>query len=257
MKIMTYNVLDGGFDIKNGSRLDKIINVIKNENPDFLALQETDNFEKNGSEILKRFSEELFLPYYSYASGEAVPGGGRYHVASLSRCPIIDSHTFSGNIFGGAALSTLVETALGEISFCNIHLNAYSEDHRMDELTVVLEYQSKFEKQIILGDHNALSESDDYGDMSTYEFTHCDLHRSKVIKALEKSYIDTSFYLKTNEMRTHPTEGVEDPISKTQVRIDYIFTKKTLIDYVKKVEVIKTKSTEIASDHYPVTATLV
>jgi len=57
-------------------------------------------------------------------------------------------------------------------------------------------------------------------------------------------------------MRTHPTEGIGDSISKTQIRIDYIFTNKALIDYVKKIEVIKTKRVEIASDHYPVTATL-
>ena len=45
-------VLNGGFD-ENGSRIKHIIDVVKEVNPDVLALQETYNFSKNDNELLK------------------------------------------------------------------------------------------------------------------------------------------------------------------------------------------------------------
>jgi hypothetical protein len=43
---MTYNILHGGID-SNGSRIEYIIDIIKEEIPDFVAIQEAHKFDKN------------------------------------------------------------------------------------------------------------------------------------------------------------------------------------------------------------------
>jgi len=253
MKIMTYNILDGGID-SNGSRIEKILEVIKQEAPDFLALQETNNFEKNDNKLLKRLSEELDLPYYGNSISEAVSGGNPYHVASLSSYPFLKCYIFPAVLFGGAAISTLINAPFGDISVCNIHLNSRSKNHRLRELAAILEYQRQFGKQIILGDHNDLSMTDQY-DLPKEVATYYDSPHFEVMDILSKSYIDTAFYTHSSDMRTFPTKGV-NPENEVPVRIDYISVTRPLVNHVRKVEVVRTPSSDVASDHYPVTAVM-
>lgn len=70
MKLMTFNILNGGID-ENGSRLGLIKKVIKDASPDFLALQEATNFEKDNYKLLRQVSRDAGLQYYalSHMSG--------------------------------------------------------------------------------------------------------------------------------------------------------------------------------------------
>jgi len=150
MKIMTSNILEGGIDDK-GSRIEYIIDVIKEVNPDFLALQEANNFDKNNNELLKRVSNEIKLPHYTLSQGALYDDQRRYHVVSLSRYPMREERTFQDPLFQSAALSVVIDSPLGELSLCNVHLHAHSEDERLKELAVILKYQSKHKNHIILG----------------------------------------------------------------------------------------------------------
>ncbi len=255
MKIMTYNILEGGIDNK-GSRIEHIIDVIKEVNPDFLALQEANNFDKNDSELLKRVSNETNLPHYTLSQGALHGDGERYHVVSLSRYPLREEHTFPESSFQSAALSLVIDSSLGEISLCNVHLHASSEDERLKELAVILKYQSRNKNNIILGDFNAISRSDHYADLSAEEFTHYDLTRFDVTDMLNRSYVDVISNLNVSESSTHPTVGVPHPISKSPIRIDYMFITQSLFSNIKSGAVIKTKTSDVASDHYPTVVTL-
>jgi len=255
MKIMTYNILEGGIDDK-GSRIEHIIKVIKEENPDFLALQEANNFDKNDSKLLKRVSKETKLPHYGLSQGGLYDDGNRYHTSSLSRYPFREVYTFPESSFQCSAISVVIDSPFGELSICNIHLNARSEDERLKELEVVLNHQSKHEKNIILGDHNTLSRVDNYGDISAKEFTHYGLTRFDVTDTLHKSYVDTLAHLNIKDRSTHPTAGVCHPISENPIRIDYVFVTLPLSPNIKSGKVIKTKISNIASDHYPTVVTL-
>ena len=255
MKIMTYNILKGGIDNK-GSRIEYIIDVIKKANPDFVAIQEASNFDKNDNELLKRVSNETKLPHYALSQGTLYDDQRRDHVVSLSRYPLREEHLFPGSSFQCAALSVVIDCPLGELSLCNVHLHAHSEDKRLREAEAVLSYQSKYKKYIILGDFNALSRSDHYDDLSAREFTYYDLTRFEATDMLNMDLVDAVAHLNVKDRSTHPTIGVSHRISKSPIRIDYIFVTPSLSANIKNATVIKTQTAEKASDHYPVVVTL-
>lgn len=265
MIIMTFNILNGGIDAK-GSRIEHIINVINDVNPDFLALQEAHNFDKDNYALLRRISEETNLPYYALSQGSRDEDGKRLyatgvrrersHVTSLSRYPLRNVHAFLGSAFQTAALSVVIDSPLGEISLCNIHLHAHSEEERLKEIGVILDYQSQFEKNIILGDCNALSRLDTYGSLSAKEFTYYDLTRFDATDVLNKDHIDSAAHLGVTDRSTHPTSGCPHPVSKSDIRTDYIWVTPSLSCFMQAATVIKTPNSEIASDHRPTTLTL-
>lgn len=255
MKIMTFNIASGGID-SNGSRTEHIIKVINDANPDFLAIQEADNFDENDFKLLKRISSEIYLPYFEFSQGELYEDSCRHHVVSFSKTPIKNMYTFPDSPFTHAGLTTTIDSPMGELTLCNVHLHSHSEDVRLIEARVVLEHLSKFEKNIILGDCNTVSQSDHYENLSAEEFTHYDLNHFEVTDLLNNSHVDAACHLKKSDMRTHPTIGMGHPISKTPIRIDYVFVTKTLEKHLIDTSVIKTDISEIASDHYPITLTL-
>lgn len=249
MKIMTYNILEGGIDNK-GSRIEHIIDVIKKANPEFVAIQEANNLDKNENELLKKISNKTKLPYYALSRGTLYGEQKRYHVVCLSRYPLHEKYTFPDFSFQTAALSVIIDSPLGELSLCTVHLHANSEDVRLKELAVIMDYQTKYEKSIILGNFNAIARSDQHGDLTAEEFTYYDLTRSDVTDMIKKSYVDTIAHLNVDGMETHPTSGIPHPISKIPIRIDYVFVTPSLSDNIKNATVIKTQTAEKASDHY-------
>jgi len=252
---MTYNILDGGFD-SNGSRIEYILDTIKKEKPDFVALQEAHNFDKNENELLKRVSNETKLPYFALSQGALEDDQGRSHVVSLSRYPLQEEYLFPGSTFQCAALSVVIDSPLGKLSICNVHLHAHSEDERVNEAEAVLNYQKKFDKHIILGDFNSLSRSDNYGDLSAREISYYDLARFETIDKFNRYHTDAVAHIGVNDRSTHPTIGISHRISKTPIRIDYVFLTHSLSTHIKNVKVIKTPTAEKASDHYPVVVAL-
>ncbi len=214
MRIMTNNILEGGLDNK-GARIEKIIDVIKEANPDFVALQEANSFDENDNELLKTVSNETNLPHYALSPGALYKDRKRYHVASLSRYPLREEHTFPKSQFQSAALSVAIDSPLGEISLCNVHLHDSSEAERLKEIEIIIKYQSKHKNHVILGDLNAISRSDNYRNLSSEEFTHYDLTRFDVTDMLSRNYVDVVSHIKVSANSTHPTVGVSHPISKS------------------------------------------
>jgi len=250
---MTFNILDGGIDNKR-SRIEHIIDVIKGVNPDFVAIQEADNFDKNENELLKKVSNGTKLPHYALSQGTLRDDQRRRHAVCLSRYPLREKHTFL-DFSVHAALSVVIDSPFGELSLCNVHLHPFSEDERLKQVGVVLSYQSKYKKHIVLGDFNAITRSDNHGDLTAEEFTHYDLTRFDVTDMIKRSYVDTIAYLNVDDRNTHPTSGVPHPISKTPIRIDYMFVTPSLSAHIKNATVIKTQTAEKASDHYPLVVT--
>jgi len=250
MKIMTFNIWEGGID-EPGSRIDSIVDVIKEANPDFLALQEANNFDKDSNALLKKISSDIALPYYALSQGALQKSGKRYHVVVLSRYPLREEHRFSDFLFHCAALSVVIDSPLGEISICNLHLHAFSENIRLNELKVILKYQSQYKNHMLLGDFNSLSHKDEY-DTKTLEVE----NRFDVTDILNKSYTDVASHLALGNRSTHPTPSNIDPTITKPIRIDYIFLTPSLTAHIKNPTVIKTTISEKASDHYPITLTL-
>jgi len=161
MKLLTFNIFRGGID-EHGSRIHRIIDVIKEENPDFVALQEADDFERNNSRLLREISERTGLRYYDLSPGTPRAWDKPSHVASLSRYEMTENHKFSGCTISGGALLTVIDSPVGKLAICNFHLDAYSEQIRLRELADIWKRISMHENQILLGDFNSVSLGGDY-----------------------------------------------------------------------------------------------
>ena len=148
---------------------------------------------------------------------------------------------------------TVIGSPLGKLAICNVQLNleetGHSEDKRLKELEIILKHVSEYKKQIILGDFNSLSVDDNYI-LRTLEVE----PRFDVTEKLKRKYVDVASYLKLDNRSTYPTPTNNNPAYTKPLRIDYIFVTPSLASYIKDATVIKTPTTEQASDHYPIIA---
>lgn len=252
MKLMTYNILNGAKD-----RLSVVLDVIKHEKPDYLTINEANTFIADNDRNLKFFAKEADFPYYDIA----LSGEYDYHVAVFSKYQFKTINKLRG--FRNACLETLINCDFGDVSICGTHLTPYTEDERLKELNLIILHQKKYKNKIILGDLNSLSPDDNYNpkmiilnDIQKRKFTKNDKLQFKVISRLKnEGYVDTSLQLGANHKNTVPTPFNTDN-AHGFMRLDYIFISTSLIKNLREVNVIKNELTNMASDHYPVTATL-
>ena len=126
-----------------------------------------------------------------------------------------------------------------------------AEDIRLKELEIILTHMSKHKNQILLGDFNSVS-SEDYHDVERLEVE----PRFDVTNTLKQQYVDVASHLELDNRSTFPT-----PIHKRAVfigprRVDYIFVAASLAVHIRGASVIKTQTTDRASDHYPLIVTI-
>ena len=250
MRVMTFNILRGGID-EYGSRIESIKKVISDASPDFVALQEANNFDYANDKLLKEVSQDIGLQFYALSHGSDLDGE-HFNVASFSRYPFKEKHLFSCPPFQCAGLFTVIDSPLGELAICNIQLGmetGHSEDNRLEEIEVVLKHVAGYENQILLGDFNSISHDDNY-DLETLQLE----PRFDVTNRLKRDYVDIASYVELDNKITHPTASNKHPDYTNPIRIDYIFVTPSLASCVKDATVIKTRSSEQASDHYPMIA---
>lgn len=249
MKLMTYNILNGG-----EAGLDLVIDVVKKESPDFLTINEANTFSGQENKLLKEFADKTGFKYYELG----LSGEYDYHVAVLSKYPLKQIQKLQPLM--RACLISVIETELGEISVASLHLTPYTEDLRHPEIDLILNYQSKFENKILMGDMNSLSPNDDYSpemvanfnDMQMKKFTTDGKLRFDAIgKILSKGYIDSAVKLGKNKEHTAPT-AINEHSAHSDMRLDYVFVSESLVPYLQNYRVVKNELTERASDHYPV-----
>jgi len=263
MKLITYNILHGGVD-ERGSRLPIIETVAKELNPDFLALQEAACFEENNYEQLRRMGEQTGCAYQaiSFGSGRQSKNGKKEHVVSLSKLTMKQINDFQLK-FRNAALETVIDSAIGEISICNAHLNPHTEEERLAEIDLILNAQSAYKYKIVVGDMNSLSPHDKYdaeminrfNEKQLAKFTEEGKLRFDAISKFKRAgYVDAAYLAGINAVNTVPTKLNIDPDHELPLRLDYVLVSELLAPHVKRVLVVKNQNTEKGSDHYPVLA---
>ncbi len=252
MKLISYNILYGG-----GDRLDLIIRTIKIENPDFLVINEANDFEKNNNQKLNKFSEEIGLPNFKLA----LSGEHKYHTHTV----VFSKHPFKEvkeiRPLRNAGILAVIETKLGEICVVGAHLSPYTEDSRLSEIDSILNQQKQYPNRILMGDMNSLSAGDDYNkemikafnDTQLEKFTTDGKFRFDVINKINSlGYTDAAVIFGKQKEYTVPTKINQDEAHLINMRVDYIFVSDFLKNKVKNYSVIKNALTEKASDHYPV-----
>lgn len=259
MKIMTYNVYRGGED-----RFFYIKEIIKSENPDILAIQEACTWGKTGR--FKEVANLLKIPERQslIAKSNLRSLSGRiYDIAFYSKFPIKHKEIFNNheNVWHSLLHITLKSPA-GELHVIIAHLSPKSEDWRIKEIGRINKLLSRYfnSTMILMGDLNSLSHEDPYpdslnGQLKKYGITKFgDGPRFDVVNKLIKAGWNDTFILNKNTDLQVTVKKESADKDHLNLHLDYIMVNNILLSKIKKVSILDTKKTRIASDHSPVIA---
>ncbi len=231
LRVMSYNIHVGvGMDKKLD--LARIADVIKNEHPDLVGLQEVDRGVKR-TELKDEIVELSKLTGMEFAFAHNLDyQGGQYGVAVLSRFPIqkTDHRKFDNLREAERRGMIRVEVKLDNrvLSFVTTHLDYQYEDGRIFETEQLLRFLGDVKGPlIVVGDFNDESSGGAY-------------------KLMLDRFNDAWTAAK------HGNAGLSYPSDKPAKRIDYIFTRRSDRIRAKKAWIVNT----LASDHLPVVADL-
>ena len=237
LKVMTYNIHIGNPPAEGEGVVDleAIADVIKQANPDLVALQEVDRFTDRSGKDLDQAKTLGDLTDMHYYFAKAIDrSNGEYGVAVLSKFPILESETFSLPVNQGTdaelRAAGLVQVQLANeqrILFVATHLDQKAESNRAlqaRELLKVLKPYSAY-PVIIGGDFNMPPESDTW------------------------NIIETEFQMGCSTCPS--TFSASNPTTT----IDYLLLNTIGLDYfsIKSYDVILERE---ASDHLPLVAEL-
>jgi endonuclease/exonuclease/phosphatase family metal-dependent hydrolase len=229
LRVMTYNIHVGvGMDKRMD--LQRIADVINQEHPDLVGLQEVDRGVKR-TQGVDEIAELARLTQMEFAFAHNLDyQGGQYGVAILSRFPILKTdHRMYLNKREAERRGMLrIEVASGgqRFSFATTHLDYQYEDGRIFEAGQLLDFLGVEKGSLILvGDFNVDPTGDSYKLVAAY-------------------FRDA--WLETNKKE----KGLSYPADHPAKRIDYIFYRAG--PQAKKAWTVDTQ----ASDHIPVVADL-
>ena len=271
MRVMTQNVLMGG-----EQRFDALTRVLAAAQPDVLVLQECLGWEDGVR--LRALARACGFPdddrHVFLALSNPRGSGKRYHLALLSRCPILSvrAHTTGvAHSIVDATLSWPVESRIdppAPLRILGAHLVSSNEDARLAETDVLRSLITPSldlgEDVILAGDLNSLSPNDPYPDDLGERFARLGITkygqpaRFDVLRRLLASgLVDTLDRRPPGSAWASAVRGRRDggPDSGEQVltRTDYVLVSPHLAGRIIEGGVIDVGS---ASDHHAVYADL-
>lgn len=230
IRVMSYN-LHQGFDVNGTLGLEALAQVIENQNPSIVALQEVSRgWVIDGSvDMLVWMSQRLEMPYAWGPAGDSVWGN-----AVLSRLPIINSsNEFMPNnddiLLNRAFLTVTVDLGGGKtLDVIATHLHAGNEDSdlRVPQTEAILTHWSGGANTVVMGDLNAHAE------------------HPEMLSLFDSGFVDA--FVASGSSGSGFTSEADTPWQ----RIDYILTTPDLS--VREFEI----SESLASDHFAVSTTL-
>jgi endonuclease/exonuclease/phosphatase family metal-dependent hydrolase len=246
MDVMTWNIRHalGNDDCLD---LDRVIAVIREANPDLVALQEVDRFwPRSSNQDQPALLASVLDMDLTYGANLVEPASGsEYGTLILSRCPIASTDNLPFPLHNGfeprGLLSATIDTSeLGKILFLNTHLQvgspateAEAAAQRLEQATIIARTIDASPIPVVLcGDFNATPESP--------ELAHI---RDRLTDAWLSGRPGEPGYT----IPAHP----ERPATE---RIDMIHVSPKI--RIIACDVIDTPATRLASDHFPVLATL-
>ncbi len=243
LRALTYNILVGAEE-----RLPFIRDIIRSQTPDVVAIQEAnsrDNIESLAREL------EMRLVF-----GEA---NCEYHLALLTRLPVVRSVTHRSPVFEKAALE--VETLWNgqplRVITTHLKANIGQETRRAAEIDELLRLTGPAgdAPRLLLGDFNALSPVDRFvpdAEISDEDVAFAErayvAPRLAIPKLLAAGYVD--IYRQMRPSTTGYTTKTPTPV----VRIDYIFASPALARRATHCDRVESPLVILASDHMPVRA---
>lgn len=260
MKILTYNVMEGG--VRNGKelqpgRLEKVLKVIEEQNADVVGLQETLDLKGDKNQLVEalrsngRYPHDIVLACeqgWTYGTGAAL----------FSTIPSANSH-----IIGERVRAVEMTFNPLNLSICNVYLSHVSESERLPQIKEALQELRGNQYSLLMGDFNALSPEDGIPQSAVETFSprmkekYCrdgKLCYDTIEAVLNEGYIDVGLRFHKPEQITGKTDlgGPKTGGGHTRgIRMDFIFTKPEVLPYVKEFVMVKEGLARIASDHFP------
>lgn len=222
LKLMTYNIRNAkGMD--GVCNFQRIANVISNEAPDVVAIQELDSMTtRSGQKFVLNEIAERTQMHASYAPAISFQGG-KYGIGILSRKKPLDIHSYP--LPGREEARMLMVAEFEDYFFACTHLSLTEED-RLASLDIIKKSVGKSDKPYFLA-----------GDLN-------DKPDSKFIKALQQD-----FQVLTNLKK--PTYPAPEPTET----IDYIAAWKHRSNNFANLSA-QVHEEPLASDHRPLTVQL-
>lgn len=245
LRALTYNIWEGG-----RTRQSKITEVIRQANPDIVALQEV-----NDEAFFYNLAQELKMnPLLTH-----VRIG--YNVGLLSRYPVAEWQPHNDPaIFRVGAVQARLTLPDGLLNVCSLHLHAkysaeYEEKRTAETQAIAAIMQPHFgERTLLMGDFNTLSPHDilkpeDWPPAFLRRMK--DMPRTALAVLLAAGYHDCFRELFADEQYR---DGYTLPAVQPNVRLDYIFASPAHRASLTNCEVVTHADAGNASDHLPVLA---
>lgn len=249
MRILSYNILDGGSD-----RADELAQVIQPQQPDVVALVEADD-----PGIVEALAARLGMDFIHAP-------GNNHASALLSRFPITETvnHALLHPAFDNSLLEATVGPPGGSdltVGVVHLHARPYEADEaiREAELGIVLRvfapHREARRPHLLCGDLNANAPYQRIDPERCKEKTRLawhanggDLPRRVVQRLLDAGYVDTLNALAPEAGETHGTFTTSQPCQ----RVDYIFSHGLDPARLRRAWVVTDLPASRASDHFPV-----
>jgi len=243
VRVLSYNILKGGED-----RLPLILDVIRAQAPDVVALQEASN---HGSLDTLARALDMHSVY-----GEA---DTRYSVAWLSRLPILRSENHRHLAFRKTVLEIAILWQGAPLRLFAAHLRPKitGEELRVHEVNGILEILRAADGQphLLVGDMNTFHPDD--------VFTPLPSHAPEVAERVQRAYaaprlamarLLSAGYLDCYRA-LHPDQpGYTFATRLPMARIDYIFALPDMVERLSSCDVVQSAEAISASDHFPIWA---
>lgn len=265
MKIMTYNIMEGG--VKNGahqldrSRLEKVLRVIDGEDADVFGLQETALTTGDENELIAALCRRGQHPYHLNFSN----AGRLLFQDATTGTALFSKRAPSSTAMGTAVKSVEMKYSQqdGSLSICSVYLSHISEATRLPQIKEVLESLQGQKYSILMGDFNALSPEDFIPDTVVDHFS--DKMRRKycrdgklcydtVESVLNAGYVDVGlqYHLPTEITDCTDLPGPTSGGGHTMpIRMDYIFATPEVLPHITEFALVNQCLARTASDHFP------
>lgn len=272
LKVISYNIWNGFDWGKDLERKADMIDWIKAQNPDVLALEELCGYTQ------EKLEQDAKKWGHNYA---LILKSNGYPVGITSNRPIQLKEKILKGLHHGA-----LHCQIDGIDFFVVHLSPSDWKHRLREASIIKgvidSVKQSNDKYVLMGDFNAHSPFDSElykqnpelvkkyrkGDdnnasknKSNRNLDDGELDYSVISTFLSTPLIDiTERYVSLQHRRTFPSPAIlgiwqtAGGIMRTPERLDYFFTSPLMSKYCKSVRVHNSEENDLLSDHYPIEA---
>ena len=265
IRVMSYNILNGFDWGKDLERQDRLVEWVKEQDPEILALEELCGFNQ---EKLSKLAERWGHPY------AVIVKEGGYPVGLTSKKPIDVKKKIAGVIGHG-----LLHVQTYGFDVLVTHLNPSSTVKRNEEAKMIVDYikENNLTNCMLMGDMNSHSPMDaDYLESHAIELTakyggatSPNLLDGKIDYSVISHYLSVPLidvcrkYVAPNKRNTFPTPVLmgqskqPEVRERTNERLDYIFVTPSVNKMVVDGYIFNEGPTEYLSDHFPIAIDLV